>query len=111
MIHTTVGVIGHVSVCTAFVASLLAAYGYIQSQHRTAVERQSWMVFARRAFYLHSAAVLSVIISLFYIIYNHYYEYHYAWDHSSNNLPVHFMISCFGKGKKAVFYFGYFGMC
>ncbi|MCS6967548.1 MAG: cytochrome c biogenesis protein CcsA [Cytophagales bacterium] len=103
MIHTTVGVIGHVSVCTAFVASLLAAYGYIQSQHRTAVERQSWMVFARRAFYLHSAAVLSVIISLFYIIYNHYYEYHYAWDHSSNNLPVHFMISCFWEGQEGSF--------
>ncbi|MEM6298810.1 MAG: cytochrome c biogenesis protein CcsA, partial [Bacteroidota bacterium] len=32
-----------------------------------------------------------------------YYEYHYAWSHSSNNLPTHFMVSCFWEGQEGSF--------
>ncbi|WP_448517963.1 cytochrome c biogenesis protein CcsA [Rhodoflexus sp.] len=103
MIHYTIGIIGHLSVCTAFVAALVAVYGYIQGSRQPEINRAAWLRFARGAFYVHSAAVVGIIYSLFHIIYNHYYEYHYAWDHSSNNLPVHFMISCFWEGQEGSF--------
>jgi len=103
MIHYTIGIIGHLSVCTAFVAALVAVYGYVQSSRQPEIYCAKWLKFARGAFYVHSAAVIGIIYSLFHIIYNHYYEYHYAWDHSSNNLPVHFMISCFWEGQEGSF--------
>ncbi|MCS7017916.1 MAG: cytochrome c biogenesis protein CcsA [Bernardetiaceae bacterium] len=103
MIHYTIGIVGHLSVCTAFVAALVSAYGYFQSSRQSEIRRSQWLRFARGAFYVHSMAVVGTIYSLFHIIYNHYYEYHYAWDHSSNNLPVHFMISCFWEGQEGSF--------
>ncbi len=47
----------------------------------------------RGAFIVHGAAVLVVIGCLFGIIHGHRYEYYYAWSHSSNHLPVYYMIS------------------
>ena len=52
---------------------------------------------------MHGAAVLLVVGALFNIIHAHRYEYYYAWAHSSNHLPVHFMISCFWEGQEGSF--------
>jgi cytochrome c-type biogenesis protein CcmF len=65
--------------------------------------RDDWRTLARWAFYVHGAAVIGVASSLFYIIYNHYFEYHYAWSHSSRALPVQYMISCFWEGQEGSF--------
>ncbi|GAB4034359.1 cytochrome c biogenesis protein CcsA [Spirosoma jeollabukense] len=65
--------------------------------------RDDWRTLARWAFYLHGAAVVGVVASLFYIVYNHYFEYHYAWSHSSRALPVQYMISCFWEGQEGSF--------
>ncbi|MEM1136599.1 MAG: hypothetical protein AAGI07_12235 [Bacteroidota bacterium] len=96
MIHTFVGNLGHFSVIIAFTSALVAAFSYGYAAKIDDKDlRKSWQKYARGAFVLHGLAVFTIIGSLFYIIYNHYYEYHYAWSHSSNNLPTHFMISCF----------------
>ena len=47
--------------------------------------------------------MLAVVGCLFNIIYAHRYEYYYAWSHSSNHLPVHYMISCFWEGQEGSF--------
>ncbi|WP_460955303.1 cytochrome c biogenesis protein CcsA [Spirosoma litoris] len=65
--------------------------------------RDDWRTLARWAFYIHGAAVAGIASSLFYIIYNHYFEYHYAWSHSSRALPVQYMISCFWEGQEGSF--------
>ncbi len=103
MIHSFVGNLGHLSVITSFVASLVAVYGYFRTTYAPEPEQPQWRRFARVAFYVHALSVLGVIATLFSIIYNHYYEYHYAWSHSSNNLPTHFMISCFWEGQEGSF--------
>src|SRR5690606_37940930 len=41
---------------------------------------------------------------LFYIIYNHLFEYHYAWSHSSRTLPTHYIISSFWEGQEGSFW-------
>jgi cytochrome c-type biogenesis protein CcmF len=103
MLHTFIGNLGHSFVIIAFIASLVAVYAYYKVSQAQDHEKYSWLKFARNAFYVHGFAVLGVIGSLFGIIYNHYYEYHYAWSHSSNNLPTHYMISCFWEGQEGSF--------
>jgi len=99
-----IGPFGHLMVIIAFVAALVAAFSYwYQSKQQDRFAQASYLRFARVAFGVHALAVLGTIISLFIIIYNHYYEYHYAWSHSSNNLPVHYMISCFWEGQEGSF--------
>jgi cytochrome c-type biogenesis protein CcmF len=102
MIHTTIGNIGHLFVIFSFVASLVATFAYFKASISTS-EQDSWKRFARTAFYVHSFSVIGVVATLFSIIYNHYYEYHYAWSHSSNLLPTHYMISCFWEGQEGSF--------
>lgn len=62
-----------------------------------------WRTLARWAFYAHGVAIVSVVATLFYIVYSHYFEYHYAWSHSSRALPVQYMISCFWEGQEGSF--------
>ena len=66
-------------------------------------DKDDWRRLARWAFYLHGAAVVGVASCLFYIIFNHYFEYHYAWSHSSRALPVQYMIACFWESQEGSF--------
>ena len=66
-------------------------------------QKDDWRTLARWAFYIHGAAVVGVAASLFYIIFNHYFEYHYAWSHSSRALPVQYMIACFWESQEGSF--------
>jgi cytochrome c-type biogenesis protein CcmF len=105
MINTFIGNLGHFSVILAFVAAIVSALGYFMASFRQPLGQtdQSWRNLGRGAFFVHTIAVLGIIISLFDIIYNHRYEYHYAWSHSSNHLPTHYMISCFWEGQEGSF--------
>ncbi|ALW83890.1 cytochrome C biogenesis protein [Hymenobacter sedentarius] len=100
-----IGNIGHLSVIVAFAAALVAAYSYFQASRGRALgdTDASWLRIARGAFFVHGAAVLSVVVCLFNIIHAHRYEYYYAWSHSSNHLPVQYMISCFWEGQEGSF--------
>ncbi|MCC9137105.1 cytochrome c biogenesis protein CcsA [Pontibacter silvestris] len=105
MINTLIGDIGHASVIVAFIAAIVSSYAYFMAS-RTSVEVSgdtSWRKLARGAFYVHGLAVISIIFCLFNIIYEHRYEYYYAWSHSSNHLPVYYMISCFWEGQEGSF--------
>jgi cytochrome c-type biogenesis protein CcmF len=103
MIHTFVGNLGQLSVIIAFVSALVAAFSFYKSVTGDDLQKIGWQSYAKGAFYIHSAAVLSVVICLYYIVYNHYFEYHYAWSHSSRQLPVYYMISCFWEGQEGSF--------
>ncbi len=103
MVHTFIGNLGHLFVIIAFVTSLIATFAYYKASVVNELSKNGWVKYARTIFYIHSVAVIGVIFSLFYIIYNHYFEYHYAWSHSSRDLPVHYMISCFWEGQEGSF--------
>ncbi|WP_310398026.1 cytochrome c biogenesis protein CcsA [Hymenobacter sp.] len=100
-----IGNIGHLSVIVAFAAALVAAYGYYQATAGRPLgdNDAGWLRIARGAFLVHGAAVLTVVGCLFNIIHAHRYEYYYAWSHSSNHLPVEYMISCFWEGQEGSF--------
>ncbi|MEQ9424485.1 MAG: cytochrome c biogenesis protein CcsA [Cyclobacteriaceae bacterium] len=103
MIHYLVGNLGHISVIVAFVASLVATYGYFKSVYADETAKHDWLKFARTAFYVHGVAVIGIVVCLFFIINKHFFEYHYAWSYSSATLPLHYQISTFWNGQEGSF--------
>ncbi|WP_226391201.1 cytochrome c biogenesis protein CcsA [Penaeicola halotolerans] len=104
MIHTFIGNFGHLMVIVSFVTSLLAAYAYFKVANEQQLDqKESWRKFARASFYAHALSVVAVVYALFHIILNQYYEYHYAWAHSSKVLPLEYIIACFWEGQEGSF--------
>jgi cytochrome c-type biogenesis protein CcmF len=100
--HLAIGNLGNLAIELAFTLSILSAISYFFN----ATQRDasgSWLKIARTSFLIQCASVLTVFVSLFYIIYHHYFEYHYAWAHSSTTLPTRYMISCFWEGQEGSF--------
>lgn len=94
------GNLGHFFSVIMFVAALLSAIFYFRSERYQNLEEQK---FARSTFYIHTFSVIAVFVILFAIIFNHRFEYYYAWRHSSKSLPVYYMISCFWEGQEGSF--------
>lgn len=97
--HYLIGNLGHFFVILSFIAALVAVVAYWQSVKNP----DQWIRFANASFYIHGVAVLGIIFALFFIIHNHYFEYHYAWSHSSSLLPWYYQISCFWEGQEGSF--------
>lgn len=104
MLHYFIGNLGHFFVITSFVTGLVAAFAYWRATvHSELTAQRDWQVNGRFAFLAHATAVVGVIVTLFVIIYQHYFEYHYAYSHSSRHLPGQYMISCFWEGQEGSF--------
>lgn len=103
MLRSYLGNIGHASVIIAFVAAVVSTYAYWQASRSQNLSTESWLKFARRSFYVHTLAVIAICASLLSIIFNHYFEYHYAWDNSSWSLPLGYAISCFWQDQEGSF--------
>ncbi len=58
---------------------------------------------ARAAFFVHAAAIVAIIVSLYIIIHSHWFEYYYAWEHSSYALPMKYLLACFWEGQEGSF--------
>lgn len=100
--HLLPGQVGNFFVVLSFVASLLAFVSYILASRESSLDN-SWRGIARASFSLHAFSVLGIMSTLFYMIFNHYFEYQYVWQHSSKALPVRYMLSCFWEGQEGSF--------
>jgi cytochrome c-type biogenesis protein CcmF len=98
--HLFIGNFGHFAVVLSFVASLIASISYALSVN---LKQESLKQLGRFMFFVHAIAVVMVFASLFTIIHQHYFEYQYAFQHSSKQLPVYYMISCFWEGQEGSF--------
>ncbi len=103
MINTFVGNLGHLMTIVAFVSALVSAFAYYRYFQANEIDKASWRRFSRISFYIHAISTTMIALSLFEIIYNHRYEYFYAYSHSSKALPVHYMISSFWEGQEGAF--------
>ncbi|REA61590.1 cytochrome C biogenesis protein [Dyadobacter luteus] len=105
MIHTTIGSAGHLLVIVAFVSALVATFAYFKASKNDLPtdEELTWKRFARAIYTVHVVAVLGVVFSLYWIIGNHYFEYHYAWKNSSLSLPTGYTISSFWQDQEGSF--------
>lgn len=100
--HVMWGQLGHTGIVLALITSLLTAISFFMAE-RTQDLDKNWESIGVWSFRIHVVSVISVITLLFGIIYNHYFEYYYAWQHSSLDLPVYYMISCFWEGQEGSF--------
>lgn len=97
------GKIGQFLVILAFGSAILSAISYYFATRYEATDR-SWQKIGRISFWLNVFAVIGIGSSLFYVIYNHLFEYHYVWAHSSTSLPTHYIISSFWEGQEGSFW-------
>jgi cytochrome c-type biogenesis protein CcmF len=100
--HYFIGSLGKELSVIAFVTALFGAIAYIVSLKNPA-EKERWIKMARACVYIHAASVLGMAVTLFFIINNHYFEYHYAFSHSSKNIPIEYIISSFWEGQEGSF--------
>lgn len=103
MINTFIGNLGHLMTIVAFVSALVTAYAYYNYFKANEIEKTSWKRFSRISFAIHFISSVMIAASLFEIIYNHRFEYFYAYSHSSKALPIHYMISSFWEGQEGSF--------
>lgn len=88
----------------AFAGALVAMISFfLAEREQVAAEKRRWERLATGGFITHILSIFGIIGTLFYLIYHHRYEFHYVWDHSSNELPVYYMISCFWEGQEGSF--------
>jgi cytochrome c-type biogenesis protein CcmF len=103
MLRSQLGNLGNFAVTVAFIASVLSVIFYFFASRKDNSDAPFWKKWARNAFFLHAAGVVSVVAILFSIIFNKYFEYHYAWDNTSLSLPLGYAISCFWQDQEGSF--------
>jgi cytochrome c-type biogenesis protein CcmF len=104
MLHYFIGNLGHIFVITAFVTALVSAFSYYKSTvTQDPQKKESWRSNGATGFYIHAAAVVGICVTLFTIIANHYFEYHYAYSYSDKKLPSYYLISTFWNGQEGSF--------
>ena len=111
--HLLPGQLGHFFSILSIVASLLATIAFLKANYTSeeSGEKKSWLKFARFFFFLETISVIAIFSVLYYIISNHYHEYFYAWNHSSRNLQLKFILSCFWEGSEGSFLLWSFWHC
>ncbi len=103
--HLWPGQLGHFFVIVSFVAALLSAWSYFMAarEEQLPTGGKRWLAMGRVGFATHSFSVVAIFGALFYIITNHLFEYHYAWEHSSLDMPMEYLLSCFWEGQQGSF--------
>jgi len=101
--HLLPGQIGQALLWVSFFTAIAATISYF----RLFLARKDpavLLVRGARTFYgLHVVSITAVAVVLYYLIFNHYFEYSYVWQYSSSDLPVKYIISCFWAGQEGSF--------
>jgi len=98
------GHLGHFFIVFSFAGALLSFITYFAAEFTLDEKlKKSWNRIARISFIGHGALVFGVFVLLFIMILNHMFEYHYAWRHSSTELPLKYIISSFWEGQEGSF--------
>lgn len=92
------GHLGNGFVVLSFVAAILSFITYYLSS-----KNSDFIKLARVAFNLHGFAVIGIIGTLFFMLFNHYFEYQYVWQHSNTDMNMKYILSCFWEGQEGSF--------
>ncbi len=95
-----IGQLGRFAVSLSFTASIISAIAYILY---TKTKDSSYHRFARFSFWAHTVGAISIVLTLFYMMLNHYFEYDYVWKHTSLDLPLRYIFSAFWEGQEGSF--------
>lgn len=119
--HLLPGRIGHFFTILSFVSSLVATFAYLKasSEKKTlqlldgsfATTLSPWHRLARYAFITECISVFIIFGTLIYILTHHYYEYKYAWQHSSTSLEFKYLLAGLWEGQEGSFLLWTFWHC
>lgn len=104
--HLLPGQLGHLFIILSFVASLFSGFCFLKAAFTESSNPEgsrSWLRIARGSFIIHTAAIIGIFATLYYIITNHLFEYHYAWQHTNRALPPKYLLSSFWEGQEGSF--------
>ncbi len=103
-INPLFGQIGHLLVLIAFIAAAFSAiYYFLSVKSGDEIHKDQKRKIARYFFITHAVSVIGIVITLFIMIFNHHFEYHYVWSHSSTDLQMKYILSCFWEGQEGSF--------
>lgn len=97
---------GHLLTITSMVAAIMATISFFtatQLENKDLTKSQSWKRLGRIGFGINALSILGIIAILFVLILKHRFEFKYVWQHSSLDLPIYYMISCFWEGQEGSF--------
>jgi cytochrome c-type biogenesis protein CcmF len=102
--HLLPGQIGHFFVLLAFITSIISAIAYFTaSKIDLENEKYPWLRIGRWAFYIQFFSLLGVFACIYHINSNHYFEYLYAYKHSSLELEPKFLLAGIWEGQEGSF--------
>ena len=101
--HLIYGVLGRSLVWISFASALIATVLFLMHFLKKENPARKIQGFARSFYILHVGTLLAVVVILYILIFNHYFEYTYVWQYSSKGLPVKYIISCFWAGQEGSF--------
>ncbi len=92
------GQLGNGFIVLSFVSAFLAFIAFYLSS-----KNSGYLKLARFAFNLHGFAVVGIAGTLFYMLFNHFFEYQYVWQHSNTEMDMKYILSCFWEGQEGSF--------
>jgi cytochrome c-type biogenesis protein CcmF len=92
------GHLGNAFVVLSFTAAFLSLVAFY-----LAYKNNSFLKIARHAFNVHCFAVIGIAGTLFFMLFNHYFEYQYVWQHSNTQMDMKYILSCFWEGQEGSF--------
>jgi cytochrome c-type biogenesis protein CcmF len=95
------GNIGNALIALAFAGALLSGISYFFANKNPLIN--SWKKIARTAFYIHTFSIIGIFAILYFLVFNHRFEYYYVWEHSSTILPIRYIFACFWEGQEGSF--------
>ncbi|HLX92599.1 MAG TPA: cytochrome c biogenesis protein CcsA [Puia sp.] len=102
--HLLPGRIGHFFATVSFAASFIATVAYYKSASSKSVDdERAWRRLGRITFTIDGLALMGVFAVIYYIIRAHYFEYNFAWEHSSKTLDLKYLLSCVWSAQEGSF--------
>jgi cytochrome c-type biogenesis protein CcmF len=102
--HLLPGKLGHFFILLSLVTSIAASVSYFFSvRNADAAAKQGWRKLARAFFITECISVFSIFGILTYIVFNHYFEYKFVWQHSSLSLETGYLLSCIWEAQEGSF--------
>ena len=98
--HLLPGKIGQFGIILAFGASILATIAYFLA---TKQKSESWRRIGRWAFLVHGAGIVTAAYCMFHVMTYKMYEYQYAQQHVSEELPFKYIFAAFWEGQEGSF--------
>ena len=99
--HLWLGQLGNAFIVLSLIAALFSGIGYYFYAKETLTSQ--WKRFANTAFTIHSISIIGIAATIFFMLFNHFYEYSYVWQHSNNEMPMQYIMSCFWEGQEGSF--------